>query len=150
MEIKEIMAIIEDMKVGVFATVDKSGKPHARHAHIVAANEEGVFFMTSPKTHFYKQLMGDNRIALTTMVEDGYLTQVIRVEGIARPVNNDELRTIFANNPYYNFIYSDEESSTMQAFQIYQGEGFYHSMTQGHKYVFSIGTRQDPYVKALS
>ena len=37
MEIKEIMTIIEDMKVGVFATVDKDGKPHARHAHIVAA-----------------------------------------------------------------------------------------------------------------
>ncbi|PCH10799.1 pyridoxamine 5'-phosphate oxidase family protein [Streptococcus parauberis] len=150
MEIKEIMTIIEDMKVGVFATVDKDGKPHARHAHIVAANEEGVFFMTSPKTHFYQQLIGDERIALTAMVEDGYLTQVIRIEGMARPINNEELRTIFANNPYYNFIYTDEESNTMQAFQIYDGEGFYHSMTQGHKYVYSIGTTKEPYIKSIT
>ncbi len=41
-----------------FATLDEYGNPHARHAHITAANEEGIFFMTSPETHFYDQLMG--------------------------------------------------------------------------------------------
>ncbi|MGT2933421.1 pyridoxamine 5'-phosphate oxidase family protein [Streptococcus catagoni] len=150
MEIKELMQLIEDMEVGIFATVDKDGKPHARHAHIVAANEEGIFFMTSPKTHFYQQLMGDERIALTTMVEDGYLTQVVRIEGLARPINNEELRIIFANNPYYHFIYSDDDSDSMQAFQIYDGEGFYHSMTQGHKYVFSVGSTRDSFVRSIS
>ncbi len=139
MELKDMMQIIEDMKVGVFATVDEEGKPHARHAHIVAANETGIFFSTSPKTHFYKQLMSDQRIALTAMVEDGYLTQVIRIEGLARPVENDYLREVFANNPYYKYIYNDDESDSMQTFQIYEGEGFYNSLTQGHKYVYSIG-----------
>lgn len=43
MEIKEVMQLLEDMKVGVFATVDKEGYPHARHIHITAANEDGVF-----------------------------------------------------------------------------------------------------------
>lgn len=36
MEIKDMMALVEDMKVGVFATVGRDGKPHARHAHITA------------------------------------------------------------------------------------------------------------------
>ena len=49
MELKDIMHILEDMKVGVFATMDEYGNPHARHAHITAANEEGIFFMTSQK-----------------------------------------------------------------------------------------------------
>ena len=48
MEIKDVMTLLEEMKVGVFATVDSDGNPHARHAHITAANEEGIFFMTSP------------------------------------------------------------------------------------------------------
>ena len=39
MEIKDVMKLLEEMKVGVFATVDSDGNPHARHAHITAANE---------------------------------------------------------------------------------------------------------------
>lgn len=95
MELKDIMHILEDMKVGVFATLDEYGNPHARHAHITAANEEGIFFMTSPETHFYDQLMGDQRVAMTAISEEGYLIQVVRVEGTARPVENDYLKTVF-------------------------------------------------------
>lgn len=94
MELKDIMHILEDMKVGVFATLDEYGNPHARHAHITAANEEGIFFMTSPETHFYDQLMGDQRVAMTAISEEGYLIQVVRVEGTARPVENDYLKTV--------------------------------------------------------
>lgn len=149
MELKEMMQIVEEMKVGVFATIDKEGNPHARHAHIMAATEEGVFFMTSPKTHFYDQLVSDERLALTAMVEDGYLTQVIRIEGLARPVEKDDLKKLFDHNSYYNYIYKDESSDSMQVFQIYEGDGFYHSLTQGHKYVYSVGKKENAYVRAI-
>lgn len=149
MELKDIMHILEDMKVGVFATMDEYGNPHARHAHITAANEEGIFFMTSPDTHFYDQLMGDQRVAMTAISEEGYLIQVVRVEGTARPVENDYLKTVFADNPYYQHIYKDESSDTMQVFQINAGHGFYHSLTQGHKYIFSIGQGEHSEVRAL-
>lgn len=140
MEVKCIMDILEDMKVGVFATVDADGMPHARHAHITAANEEGIFFMTSPQTHFYRQLQENAHIALTAMSEEKYLIQVIRIEGRVRPVENEDLRKIFADNPYYQHVYKDEENAdSMQVFQIYEGQGFYHSLTQSHKYVFPIG-----------
>ena len=94
MELKDLMHLLEDMKVGVFATVDKDGNPHARHAHLTAATEDGIFFMTSPDTHFYQQLMSDQRVALTAMTEEGYLIQVIRIEGLARPVENDYLKQV--------------------------------------------------------
>lgn len=149
MEVKDIMQLLEEMKVGIFATVDLDGKPHARHAHITAANEEGIFFMTSPETHFYQQLMGDERIALTAMSEEGYLIQVIRIEGLARPVENDYLKTIFADNPYYEHVYKDSDSSSMQVFQIYDADGFYHSLTQGHRYTFSIGRGDKSSARAL-
>lgn len=149
MNIKEMMQLLEEMKVGVFATVDQDGHPHARHAHITAANEEGIFFMTSPDTHFYQQLMGNGQIAMTALMEEGYLIQVVRVEGVARPVENEYLKTIFADNPYYKHIYKDEDSDAMQVFQIYEGQGFYQSLTQGHKYVFPIGQGENACVRSL-
>lgn len=149
MEIKEVMQLLEEMRVGVFATVDEKGTPHARHIHITAANEEGVFFMTSPDTHFYQQLMGDGRVAVTAMSQETYLIQVIRIEGVARPVENDYLKTVFADNPYYQHIYKDESSDSMQVFQIYKGKGFYHSLTQGHKYVFPVGEGQVGQIRSI-
>lgn len=139
MELKQIMEILEGMKVGIFATVDQTGAPHARPIHITAATEEGVFFMTGSETHFYHQLMGDERLAITALSEEGYLIQVIRIEGKARPANQELLEKVFADNPYVQHVYKDEESrKTMQIFQLYEGQGFYHSLTQGHKYVFEI------------
>ena len=149
MEIKDVMTLLEEMKVGVFATVDSDGNPHARHAHITAANEEGIFFMTSPDTHFYGQLMRDKRIALTAMSEEAYLIQVVRVEGLARPVEKDYLKKIFADNPYYEHIYQDADSDSMQVFQIYDGRGYNHSLTQGHKYVFPVGAGQEAPVRSI-
>lgn len=139
MEMTDVMQVLEDMKVGIFATVDKEGSPHSRPIHITAAREEGVFFMTSSETQFYQQLMGDERVALTAFSEEDYLIQVIRIEGKARPAGLDLLEKVFADNPYVQHVYRDEESrKTMQIFQLYQGEGFYHSLTQGHKYSFRI------------
>lgn len=138
MEFEDIMSLLENMGLGVFATVDKEGNPHARHIHIVAANQNGIFFMTGPETKFHQQLMTDERIALTAMTEEDYLIQVVRVEGLARPIESDRLKELFADNPYYEHIYQNQDSSSMQVFQIYEGKGFYHSLTQGHKYVFSI------------
>ncbi|NQG98205.1 pyridoxamine 5'-phosphate oxidase family protein [Streptococcus suis] len=140
MEVKDVMDILEGMKLGIFATVDAAGNPHGRPIHITAANEEGVFFMTGSETHFYQQLMGDERVALTALSEEDYLIQVIRIEGKARPASQELLDKVFADNPYVQHVYKDEESrKTMQIFQLYEGEGFYHSLTQGHKYVFRIG-----------
>ncbi len=42
-----------------------------------------------------------------------------------------------------------ELKDIMQVFQIYAGHGFYHSLTQGHKYIFSIGQGEHSEVRAL-
>ncbi|HFI0466782.1 TPA: pyridoxamine 5'-phosphate oxidase family protein [Streptococcus suis] len=150
MELKQMMDILEGMKVGIFATVDQTGTPHARPIHITAATEEGIFFMTGSETHFYQQLMGDERVALTALSEEDYLIQVIRIEGKARPANQELLDKVFADNPYVQHVYKDEESrKTMQIFQIYEGKGFYHSLTQGHKYVFQIGEGASKEMRAI-
>lgn len=140
MELNDIMQVLqEQMGVAVFATVDEQNKPHARHAHIGVANESGVFFMTHPKTDFYKQLQHNPNVAITAMSEEGYLVQVIRIEGQIREVGRDRLEEILKDNPYVKHVYPDEkERQGAQVFQMYKGEGFYHSLTQGHRYVFSF------------
>lgn len=140
MKVNDIMAILQnDMKVAVFATVDEEGKPHARHAHIGVANEQGVFFMTNPKTNFYHQLQANPHVAITAMKEEAYAIQVIRIEGTIRQVGREMLLDMLKGNPYVEQVYPDaEERSNSQVFQLYEGEGFYHSLTQGHKYTFSI------------
>lgn len=150
METQDIMKILETMKVGIFATVDSEGNPHSRPIHITAAREEGIFFMTSSETHFYQQLMGDQRVALTAFSEEDYLIQVIRIEGSVRLAEVDLLEKVFADNPYVQHVYLDEENrKTIQIFQLYTGKGFYHSLTQGHKYVFSIGDKSQKGVRTL-
>ena len=140
MNLEEVMKILqEQMKVAVFATVDENNKPHARHAHIGVANEHGVFFMTHPRTNFYSQLMTNQNVAITAMSEDGYLIQVIRIEGEIRKVDKAMLKELLKDNPYVKHVYPDaSDRQGSQVFQLYQGEGFYHSLTQGHRYMFKI------------
>ncbi|MFC3927469.1 pyridoxamine 5'-phosphate oxidase family protein [Streptococcus caprae] len=151
MELNDILGILKDIGVATFSSVDESGKPHARYFHIGVANEQGVFFMTSPETHFYKQVETNPQIAITAMREEDYLIQVIRIEGKIRKVGPDLLETLLAGNPYVDIVYPNHQTDeTIQVFQLYDGEGFYHSLTQGHKYVFAIGEGAKDSVRAIS
>ena len=73
MEVNEILRILEEMNVAVIATADENNQPHARHIHIGVANEKGVFFMTSPKTNFYKQLQNNQKSCHYCYEERGLL-----------------------------------------------------------------------------
>ncbi|MBG9983666.1 pyridoxamine 5'-phosphate oxidase family protein [Aerococcaceae bacterium DSM 111022] len=141
MQVSEIMNILkDDMGIAVISSVDADGKPHARYINIGVANEEGVFFMTSPKTNFHAQLEVNQNIALVGLNKEEYLIQVIRIEGKVRKLGKDMLEKVLEGNEYVNMVYPDaDEQANVQVFQLYEGEGFYQSLTQGHKYVFSIG-----------
>lgn len=135
----EILKILEELEVAIFATVDKDGHPHARPIHIGVAGEHGVFFMTSPKTHFYEQLQENQHVAIAAFSKENYLVQVIRIEGKVREVGRERLEEMLAGNPFVKDVYPDEqERAAVQVFQLYEGEGFYQSLTQGHKYTFTI------------
>ncbi|MGT2895613.1 pyridoxamine 5'-phosphate oxidase family protein [Streptococcus entericus] len=151
MDVKDILGILEDMGVAVFATVDESGMPHARHFHIGVANEQGIFFMTSPETKFFKQVATNPNVAVTAMSQEDYLIQVIRIEGKVRPVGPDRLYDLLAGNPYVNYVYPDhKKQEDIEVFQLYEGVGFYHSLTQGHKYVFSIGEGRSETARSIT
>lgn len=140
MQVEEILKILEeDMKVAVISTADEDNQPHARHINIGVANKHGVFFMTGPKTNFYKQLQANKKVAITGFHQDGYLVQVIRIEGTVREIGKDRLDEVLEGNPYVDQVYPDEsDRQSVQVFHLYEGDGFYHSLSQGHRYTFEI------------
>lgn len=141
MEINDIMKILkEDMGVAIFSSVDENNQPHARPINVGVANEDGVFFMTNPKTDFYSQLENNQKIAITGLKNDGKLIQVIRITGKIRPLEKDKLEEILADNPYVKQVYPDDsDRAAAQPFQLYEGEGFYQSLTEGKQSTFKIG-----------
>lgn len=141
MKVNEIMKVLQDdIKVAIISTVDEENQPHARPINVGVANEEGVFFMTSPETKFYKQLQANSKVAITAYSEKDYLIQVIRIEGQVRNLGKEGLQEVLKDNPYVDKVYPDaDERKHVQVFHLYQGAGFYHSLTQGHKYTFEIG-----------
>lgn len=141
MKVNEIMDILlNDIKVAIISSVDEDGQPHARPINIGVANEDGVFFMTSPETNFYKQLLTNQKVAITAYSEKDYLIQVIRIEGQVRNIGREGLEEVLKDNPYVDKVYPDESvREHVQVFHLFKGSGFYHSLTQGHKYTFQIG-----------
>ena len=95
--------------------------------------------MTSPKTNFYKQLQNNQKVAITAMKSEDYLIQVIRIEGVVKKIGRERLEEVLKDNPFVKDVYPNEEDiAGVQVFHLYDGKGFYHSLTQGHKYVFDI------------
>lgn len=141
MELKDVMKILkEDMGVAIFSSVDENNQPHARPINVGVANDDGVFFMTNPKTDFYGQLENNQKVAITGLKNDGKLIQVIRVTGTVRPLEKEMLEEILADNPYVAQVYPDKaDQAAAQAFQLYEGDVFYQSLTEGKKASFKIG-----------
>lgn len=140
MKVEDILRILkEDMGIAVVSTVDENNQPQARYINIGVANEKGIFFMTSPKTNFYKQLQANPKIAITGFHKEGYLVQVIRITGIVREIGKEKLDEVLAGNPYVEQVYPEEsDRQNVQVFQLYEGDGFYQSLSQGHRYTFEI------------
>lgn len=144
MDIEEILEQLEKGGLAIIASTDSDGRPHARPIHIGVADHTGIYFMTSPETDFYEQITEHPYVAITSYHEQDYLIEVIRIEGLVRPVDKQLLSRLLENNPYVNQVYPDSEKrSYMQVFQCYKGDGFYHSLTQGHRYTFSFDTEND-------
>ncbi|AMB99111.1 ABC transporter ATP-binding protein [Aerococcus urinaehominis] len=140
MKVADIMKILQDdIGVAVIATADESGQPHGRFINIGVANDQGVLFMTSPETNFYQQLMANPKIAITGLNKDDYLIQTIRIEGQVKAIGRDRLKEVIGDNPYIDYVYPEEDAiASVQVFHMYEGQGFYHSLTQGHKYHFDF------------
>ena len=73
------------------------------------------------------------------MHQEDYLIQVVRIEGRVRELGQEKLEEVLAGNPFVEQVYpSRQERENVRVFQLYEGKGFYQSLTQGHKYTFDL------------
>lgn len=139
MEFIDIMNLLADIKLGVIASVDSDNKPHARNIHVGFANEEGVFFTTSPKTNFYQQITHNPNIALQALKDEDGQKEVIRMEGVCRELGRDKLQAILGSNPYVDQVYPEKpDQQSMQVFQLYSGEVYYQALGKTDKIVYEF------------
>lgn len=128
----------EEIGASVFSSVDSEGKVHSRIINVGVGNEQGVFFMTAPTTNFYQQLQDNSNVAVTGQINDDDGFRVIRLTGQVRELGKEKLEEILKDNPYAQDVYPDEEErASVQAFQIYKGEGNYHHLQKQEKEDFS-------------
>lgn len=127
MEYKKYLALLQDeIGAAVFSTVDKDGLPQSRYINVGVGNENGIFFMTSPKTDFYQQLEGTSSVSITGMAKSEEGIEVVRISGSVRKIGKEHLEEILKDNPYVNDVYPDEsDQKAVQAFQMYKGKGKY-------------------------
>ncbi|MGO4927559.1 pyridoxamine 5'-phosphate oxidase family protein [Fundicoccus sp. Sow4_F4] len=127
MSAEKYLAILQDkVGVAVFGTVNEDQKPDSRYINIGVANDQGVFFMTSPTSKFYSQLMNHPFVSITGMAKAGGEMEVIRIKGEVRVLGQEKLEEVLKDNPYVKDVYPDEEKrKDAQVFQVFKGTGNY-------------------------
>lgn len=140
---KYLTFLQEKVGAAVFATVDAEGLPQSRFINIGVGNESGIFFMTSPKTDFYAQLELTPFVAITGMSKSDNGIEVVRVRGRVRKIGKEHLSTILKDNPYVKDVYPDEaDQSSVQAFQMYEGQGKYQHLQNKVVELFEFDVEQ--------
>ncbi len=139
MALQEYMDLLSEIGAAVFATVDSEGKPHTRFANIGVANENGIFFMTKPGNAFHSQLMENENVSISAMLNNDQGIQAITVEGKVRQVDESYLADILKDNPYVKDVYPDKEDrKDVVALQVYEGSGFYMNLKEHSNGEFSF------------
>src|SRR5699024_6916602 len=97
-----------------------------RYINVGVGNEKGIFFMTSPKTDFYQQLVAKPEVSITGMAKAEKGIEVIRVSGSIRNVGKEHLQEILKDNPYVHDVYPhDAYQQSVQALQLLKGQDKY-------------------------
>lgn len=140
MSAENYLKILQD-KIGlaVIGTINDKQNPDSRYINIGVANEQGVFFMTSPSSKFYSQLMAHPFVSITGMAKAEGEIEVIRIMGEVRTLGQDKLEEVLKDNPYVKDVYPDEEKrKDVQVFQVFKGTGNYMHLQKGLKEDFTF------------
>lgn len=133
METKDYLKILRDeIHSTVIATVDDQGRPAARVADIMLADDNSVYFLTAKGKAFYHQLTENPYVAISGMCggEGTMDKKAISIRGKVRNIGTNKLREIFERNLYMAEIYPQEESRmALEVFQVYEGSGEYFDLS---------------------
>lgn len=121
MDVEKCLQILREIKDVAFATVDQKGCPQVRIIDIMIIEKEKMYFCTARGKDFYKQLMGNGKIAVTGM-NKAY--QMIRLNGEAHRLEDQKvwIDRIFEENPSMKDVYPGNSRYVLEAFCVENGE----------------------------
>lgn len=118
--------ILREIKDTSMATVGKDGTPRVRiiDTMLIESDGEGdrLYFLTARGKDFYKELMANNRVAITGLNDKW---ETVRVWGKVKNAGQELLDRIFEENPSMNNVYPGETRDILEVFCLYEGEGEY-------------------------
>ncbi len=111
--------LIEDIHSTVIATVDKNGMPVTRVIDMMLFDEDGIYFLTAKGKEFYRQLMEQGYISLSSIKDK----KSISLRGRIKNIGHEKLDEIFEKNTYMQGIYPGDTRSALEVFQLYEAIG---------------------------
>lgn len=106
-----------------FATVDEKGAPQIRIIDVMLAVPGAIVFCTARGKDFYRQLVGDGRVAVAALSDD---FKMVRFQGRARRLPDAEqhawIDRIFDANPSMSDVYPGDARYVLEAFALDNGE----------------------------
>ncbi|KIR03710.1 hypothetical protein P261_02525 [Lachnospiraceae bacterium TWA4] len=93
--------LVEDIHSTVIATVDADGKPITRVIDMMLYDEKGIYFLTAKGKEFYRQLMEQGYISLSSIKDK----RSISLRGKIKNIGHEKLDEIFDKNIYMQRIY---------------------------------------------
>ncbi|KRN95285.1 pyridoxamine 5'-phosphate oxidase family protein [Pediococcus stilesii] len=128
----------ETMTPAAMASVDADGKPHVRHINIGMVSEHGIYFVTSPKTDFYKQLMDHPYVSIEGLSSEN-VYEIVRVEGQVEELGQDQIEDVVKDNKFITTVYQNpKDRENARVFRLFEGSGLYHNFGTKEKVSFEI------------
>jgi len=121
MEAQDYLRFLRQIKTAAFATVDERGLPQVRMIDVMLIAPDKLYFCTARGKAFYRQLMANGQIAVTSMNEH---FQMVRLSGKAVHLREQKkwLHRIFEENPSMNRIYPGNSRYILEPFCIQEGQ----------------------------
>ncbi|WP_294463860.1 4Fe-4S binding protein [uncultured Anaerofustis sp.] len=140
MNAKELLIVLREIKDVSFSSVDKNTNPKCRIIDVMLVEDEKLYFLTARGKDFYKELMANNKVAVTALTEN---FESIRLEGKANKVGDNKyyLDKIFECNPVMNEVYPGDSRDILDVFCIDKGIIEYFDLSKHPIYreTFSFG-----------
>ncbi len=111
--------LVEDIHSTVVATVDDQGRAVTRVIDMMLYDEDGVYFLTAKGKEFYRQLMEQQYISISSIKEK----RSISLKGKIRNIGKEKLDEIFEKNTYMQKIYPEDTRDALEVFCLYDAAG---------------------------
>ncbi len=111
--------LVEDIHSTVVATIGEDGRPVTRVIDIMLYDEAGLYFLTARGKDFYRQLMEQGYVSLSSIKDK----RSISLRGRVRSIGSDRLDEIFEKNSYMQRIYPEGTRDALEVFQLYDATG---------------------------